>query len=114
MLALFSFGAVLCAEEVEAVNSRISPDYGRQRGSDGTFKVETFAVAQGGYWSGGIVDKTIEGKNSFPMITKVMGAALTRKNYLPLRILKKQIFLLSYIGARRYRPSEKGTARDID
>jgi len=94
MLALFSFGTVLCAEEVEAVNSRISPDYVRQRGSDGTFKAETFAVAQGGYWSGGIVDKTIEGKNSFPMITKVMGAALARKNYLPAKDPKKTDLLI--------------------
>lgn len=94
ILALLNCGAIVCAEEIEAVNSRVSPDYIRQREPDGTLKVETFAVAQGGYWSGAMADKTIKGESSFPMITKVMGAALARKNYLPTKDPKKTDLLI--------------------
>src|SRR5665213_3357209 len=88
-LVLLKWGVIGCAEEVEAVSSKVSPDYVRQRGPDGSFKPETFAVAKGGYWSGAIADKTIQGDSSFPMITKVIGAALARKNYLPTNDPKK-------------------------
>jgi hypothetical protein len=93
-LVLFKFAAYGCAEEVEAVSSQVSSDYVRQREPDGSLKLETFAVAKGGYWSGAIADKTIQGDSSFPMITKVIGAALARKNYLPAKDPKKTDLLI--------------------
>lgn len=107
-IALPCLGAAVRAEEVEAVNSRVSPDYVRQREPDGTFKVETFAVAQGGLWGGELADKTIQGESSFPMITKVMGAALARKNYLPAKDPKKTDLLIVIYWGTTTAPQRAG------
>lgn len=70
------------AEEFEAVSSRASADYIREKLPDGSFKPEYYAFAKGGYWSGPVDDKTID-KMDFLDVAHVIAGPLANQKYIP-------------------------------
>jgi hypothetical protein len=78
--------AVTCpfakAEEFESVSAKISRDYSRKKATDGSFVPESYAFANGGYWSGPIFDPTID-KMDFMDIARTIAVPLANQNYIP-------------------------------
>ncbi len=63
-----------------AVASKVSPDYVRTKLPDGSFQAETYAFGEGGYWAGGMRDKTVD-ETTFKEVARVMAATLNLQNY---------------------------------
>src|SRR5947207_14782455 len=80
--ALSASTCVFGADEpvTAAVASQVSPDYVRAKLPNGSFEPETYAFGEGGYWAGGLDDKTID-KIAFKEVGKVMATALSLQNY---------------------------------
>src|ERR1700679_1596502 len=84
-LALFAATAfaawtAIQAEEIEAVSGRVSPDYIRAKLPDGSFRPETYAFGKGGFWSGPMVDLTID-KMEFTEVAGTIAPPLANQNY---------------------------------
>jgi hypothetical protein len=71
----------LMAEEFEAVSSRVSPEYVREKLQDGSFKAESYAFAKGGYWSGPLADKAID-RMDFMEVARTMAVPLKKEGYI--------------------------------
>src|ERR1700683_1581147 len=66
----------------EAVVSKVSNGYVRTRLADGSFLPESYALKEGDYWGGFIVDGTIDNM-SFGMVAKTIGNILAKQRYVP-------------------------------
>jgi hypothetical protein len=69
---------------IEAVASKVSSDYHRNKLPDGSFQPETYAFGEGGKWAGEISDITID-KLKFIDVARVISAPLAQKKYIPAR-----------------------------
>ena len=96
--AVILLAAAAQAEEIEAVSSRTSDDYVRQKLPNGTFKAEYYAFAKGGYWSGDRNDKTID-KMGFLDVARTIAAPLGSQNYIPAKDPKTtKLLIMVYWG----------------
>jgi hypothetical protein len=97
-MAALVTGTTARGEEFEAMSARVSPDYGRKKGADGSFVPESYAFAKGGYWSGPIFDKTID-KMEFLDIARIISVPLASQNYWPTSDQQNtQLLLVVYWG----------------
>jgi hypothetical protein len=88
----------LKGEDFEAVASKTSRDYVRKKSSDGSFIPESYAFANGGYWSGPLFDPTID-KLGFMDIARTIALPLANQNYLPTSDPKTtKLLLVVYWG----------------
>src|SRR5476651_256267 len=71
-------------EGVEAVSSKVAPDYIRTKLADGTNKPEYYSFGKGGNWGGEIKDDTID-KLGFMEIARTIAPSLESQKYLPAR-----------------------------
>lgn len=82
------FGATasitLADENYEAVCSRVSSGYAREKQSDGSIKPESYSFGKGGYWGGPMPDTSMD-RMSFTDILKVLVAPLAQQKYVPSR-----------------------------
>jgi hypothetical protein len=67
---------------VEAVASRIAPDYKRLKLQDGSFQQELYAFGPGGQWGGEISDPTID-QLTFLKVAHMIAPSLASRNYMP-------------------------------
>ena len=79
---LLALGPLSRADEIEAVSSRVSPDYARAKLPDGRYHPEPYAFAKGGFWSGNIDDKTID-KMGFMDVARIISRPLRDQGYVP-------------------------------
>lgn len=102
VIALIALGsttpAVRADENFEAVSSKISPDYVREKLPNGSFKPEEYSFGKGGYWSGPMPDTSID-RMSFTDIIKVLAVALAQQRYVPSRDQKDtRLLIMVYWG----------------
>jgi hypothetical protein len=71
-------------EGVEAVSSKVAPDYIRAKLTDGTYKPEYYSFGKGGNWGGEIKDDTID-KLGFMDIARTIAPSLESQKYFPAR-----------------------------
>jgi hypothetical protein len=105
----------LNAADIEAISARTSPDYIRPRAPDGSFKTETYAFGQGGYWGGPISDGTID-KLKFTEIARDIADPLARQNYLPTKDAKTaRLLVMVYWGTTipTVSPEESATLHNV-
>src|SRR5476651_1236116 len=69
---------------VEAVSSKVAPDYIRTKLEDGTYKPEYYSFGKGGNWGGEFKDDTID-KLGFMDIARTIAPSLESQKYLPAR-----------------------------
>jgi len=81
-LAPASRAADYVVDGVEAVNSRVAPDYIRARTPDGHLQPEYYSFGKGGVWGGPISDESID-HMSFLDVAHVIAPALAAEKYLP-------------------------------
>jgi len=94
-LAAFDHDGV---DGVTAVSSKVSADYVRTQLPDGSFRPETYAFGKGGYWSGEIKDKTIDGL-TFLDVAHVVARPLASQNFLPAKDpAKTNLLIMLYWG----------------
>jgi hypothetical protein len=82
-------GLIACAEgraaddsgSVTVVSSKVAPGYVRVTRPDGTYKQETFALGNGGRWTGTVVDATID-KVAFMDVARAIAGPLAAKGYV--------------------------------
>ncbi|HZZ18463.1 MAG TPA: hypothetical protein VFE25_03795 [Opitutaceae bacterium] len=67
---------------VEAVSSKVAPDYVRAKAADGSYVPEYYSFGKGGNWGGEFKDDTID-KLSFIDIAKGVAPSLQAQKYLP-------------------------------
>jgi hypothetical protein len=85
-------------EEFEAVSSKASRDYVRTKETDGAFVPESYAFANGGYWSGPMFDPTID-RMDFMDIARTIAVPLANQNYIPTADPKTtRLLLVVYWG----------------
>jgi hypothetical protein len=115
LLLLISAAAIACpratrAEEFEAVSSRASADYLREKLPDGSFKPEYYAFAKGGYWSGPVADKSID-KMDFLDVAHVVAGPLANQKYLPSKDpAATKLLIVVYWGTTHAPEKASGTA----
>jgi hypothetical protein len=86
------------AEEFEAVSSRVSSDYIREKLPNGSFRTETYAFGKGGYWSGPLDDQTID-KMNFLDVARTIAVPLAGQNYVSARDAKAtKLLIMVYWG----------------
>jgi hypothetical protein len=108
-LAALPFRA--CAEDsapgltgIEAVASKVSPDYIRTKLPDGAFKPEFYSFGNGGNWGGEIKDETID-KMTFIDVAKVIAPALASQKYIPAQDPKTtRLLVMLYWGTTAVPP----------
>jgi hypothetical protein len=66
---------------VTVVSSKVAPGYVRSARPDGSFKPETFALGNGGRWTGTVVDGTID-KVVFMDVARAIAGPLAAKGYV--------------------------------
>jgi hypothetical protein len=69
---------------LEAVNSRVAPDYVRARTADGHLVPEYYSFGKGGVWGGPIADESVD-HMGFLDVAHVIAPALAAEKYLPAR-----------------------------
>jgi hypothetical protein len=85
--------------EITAVSSKVSDRYARTKLPDGSFREETYAFGQGGYFSGTTHDDSID-KLGFLKIAHVVAYPLANQNYIPSRNPKStRLLIMVYWGA---------------
>lgn len=85
-------------EGVTAINSKVSPDYVRNKLPDGSFRPETYAFGEGGKWAGEISDATID-KLRFIDVARVIAEPLAEAKYLSARDPNKtNLLIMVYWG----------------
>lgn len=91
-----------------SVNARVFNGYERKPGPDGSYPVETYAVANGGFIDYyGAVDSSLD-HQSFKDIVQTVAPALARQNYLPgANPATTKLLLMIYWGATggKYTPA---------
>jgi hypothetical protein len=104
------FGAILAysrcqtcfAEDVDgviAVSSKVSSDYVRAISPDGHFLTETYAFGEGGHWTSGTSDPTIDKLKFMDIATRIAGP-LAGQQYLPTRDAKStKLVIMVYWGS---------------
>jgi hypothetical protein len=103
LILLFASASLACpwyshAEDVEAIESKLSNGYVRTRLADGTYKPETYAFGKGDKWGGARVDPSVD-KLDFTQVAQTMATALADQNYLPTRDPKKtDLLIMVYWG----------------
>jgi hypothetical protein len=70
------------AEDFEAVASKVSRGYVRKKSPDGSFVPESYAFANGGFWSGPLADPSID-RMDFMAIARTISQPLAVQSYLP-------------------------------
>ena len=109
--ALIFFPAILRAENsaeglngIEAVSSKVAPDYVRAKMPDGSFQPELYAFGPGGNWGGEIKDLTIE-KLTFLDVAHVIALPLANRKYLPGNDpAKTRLLIMVYWGTTAVPP----------
>jgi len=83
---------------IEAVASKVAPDYIREKQPDGTFKTEFYAFGKGGDWGGPIKDDSID-KVDFMDVARTIAPALAGQQYAPARDPKTtKLLVMVYWG----------------
>jgi len=90
LIALVACGAARATAEdnalgitgVEAVSSKVAPDYIRARAADGSYVPEYYSFGKGGNWGGEFKDDTID-KLGFMDIARGIAPSLESQKYLP-------------------------------
>ena len=91
-------------EGIEAVSSKVAPDYTRARSSDGSFQPEFYTFGKGGYWGGEFKDDTID-KMDFMDVARTIAPALDSQRYLPARDPSKtKLLVMVYWGTTAVPP----------
>jgi hypothetical protein len=86
-------------EGVIAVSSRVSTDYGRSRTADGKYEAEYYAFGEGGHWTSGTNDETID-KLKFMDVATMIAVPLAGQNYLPAKNPKTtKLVIMLYWGS---------------
>lgn len=97
-IAASNIGPLARGEEFEAVSSKVSRGYVRKKAADGSLLSESYAFANGGYWSGPIFDPTID-KMNFMDIARTIAIPLANQSYIPTSDPKTtQLLLVVYWG----------------
>jgi hypothetical protein len=97
-VAVFLAAPFAMAEDFESVAARASRDYVRMKAADGSFVSESYAFANGGYWSGPLFDPTID-KMDFMAIARTIAVPLASQNYWPTADPKTtKLLLVVYWG----------------
>jgi hypothetical protein len=93
----------ISVDGVIAVSSRVSPDYVRMKAPDGSFEAETYAFGEGGHWTGGTDDPTIDTLTFMDVATKISVPLASRK-YFPGRDTKTtKLVIMVYWGSTQAR-----------
>jgi hypothetical protein len=71
-------------EDITAVSAKVSKDYIRLRGANGSYPVEYYAFGDGGHYGGPMADVSIDGLK-FTDVAHVIARPLADQNYLPAR-----------------------------
>lgn len=98
-------------EEFEAVSSKVSRGYVRKKASDGSFVPESYAFAKGGYWSGPILDPTID-KMDFMDIARTISVPLASQNYIPTNDPKTTKLLLVVYWGTTFAPEHASESNE--
>jgi hypothetical protein len=97
-IVLILIGQLARGEEFESVSSKTSREYVRRKETDGSFARESYAFANGGYWSGPMFDPTID-KMDFIEIARTIAVPLANQNYIPTADPKTtKLLLVVYWG----------------
>jgi len=89
---------------VEAVASKVSDDYVRQRLPKGGFREEYYAFGKGGDWGGEFKDDSID-KLTFMDVARAIAPSLRAQNYLPAADPKAtRLLILVYWGTTTVPP----------
>jgi hypothetical protein len=84
---------------VIAVSSRVSSDYVRSRAADGSFLPETYAFGEGGHWTAGTSDATIDSLKFMDIATRI-AAPLESQHYIPTKDAKTtKLVIMVYWGS---------------
>jgi hypothetical protein len=91
-------------EGIEAVSSKVAPDYVRAKMPDGSFQTELYSFGPGGNWGGNIKDLTID-KLTFLDVAHVIAAPLAGQKYLPGKDpAKTKLLIMVYWGTTAVPP----------
>jgi hypothetical protein len=86
-------------DRTTAVFSGVSEDYGRNKLPDGSYKAETYAFGNGGYFGSARSDDTIDNEG-FMDIAKAISGPLAEYNFLPTKDPKNaSLLIMVYWGA---------------
>jgi hypothetical protein len=89
---------------VEAVASKVAPDYVRSKKPDGSFVPELYSFGPGGNWGGEIKDLTID-KLTFLDVAHVIAPPLATQKYLPgTDPAKVKLLIMVYWGTTAVPP----------
>jgi hypothetical protein len=89
---------------VEAVSSKVAPDYIRPRAADGSFLPEYYTFGKGGNWGGEFKDDTID-KLDFMDIARGIAPSLQSQKYLPASDPKAtKLLIMVYWGTTAVPP----------
>jgi hypothetical protein len=89
---------------VEAVSSKVAPDYVRSKMPDGSFIPEFYSFGPGGNWGGEIKDLTID-KLTFLDVAHVIAPPLATQKYLPgTDPAKVRLLIMVYWGTTAVPP----------
>jgi hypothetical protein len=92
---------------VEAVSSKVAPDYIRTKLADGTYKPEYYSFGKGGNWGGEFKDDTID-KLGFMDIARTIAPSLESQKYLPARDpAATELVIMVYWGTTAVPPPYK-------
>jgi hypothetical protein len=98
ILTLLLSASCAIAEEFEAISSRVSPGYTREKFPDGSLRPENYAFGEGGCWSSARDDKSID-KMTFTEVVRTIAPTLAAKNYLGARDPKAtKLLIMVYWG----------------
>jgi len=98
ILTLVLTGVPAIADEFEAISSRVSPNYSREKLPDGSFKTEEYSFGEGGCWTGPLDDKSID-KMNFADVARIIAPTLSAKNYIGARDPKAtKLLIMVYWG----------------
>jgi len=87
------------SDTTTAVFSGVSEDYARNRLPDGTYRAETYAFGDGGYYGSSSSDATIDNEG-FMSVARTIARPLADHNFLPTRDPKKAgLLIMVYWGA---------------
>lgn len=103
------------AADVEAISARTSADYIRPHAPDGSFRPETYAFGQGGYWGGPLNDGTID-KLKFTDIARDIADPLAHQSYIPTTVAKTtRLLIMVYWGTTipTDRPGQSATLHNV-
>jgi hypothetical protein len=89
---------------VEAVASKVSPDYTRTKAADGSFAPEFYSFGKGGNWGGEIKDLSID-KLNFMDVARAISPALQSQQYVPASDpAKTKLLVMVYWGTTAVPP----------